>query len=70
MFNYDHKPTRFWPKFNHPTIGERQKNPLSSHEHPLMPKALLLLFISKYSKLILFIALSFSSTMKLQTLFF
>ena len=54
--NYNHGPSRSWSKLNHPTIGERQKEPLSSHELPLMPKALLLCYVFTHSKSIIFIA--------------
>ena len=46
-----------WSELNHPTIRDRQKDPLSYHELPLMPKALLLFSIFNYSKSIVFIAL-------------
>ena len=67
-YNCNHGPSRSWSKLNHPTIGERQKDPLSSPELPLMPNALLLFPIFTYNKRILFIALSFSSIMNLLSL--
>ena len=51
--NHNHGPNKSWSKLNHLTIGKRQKNPLSSPELPLMPKALLLLSIFTGSKNIL-----------------
>ena len=68
--NYNHEPSRSWSKLNHPTIGERQENPLSSPELSLTPKTLLLLAIFTYSNISQFIALSFSSNMNLLSLVF
>ena len=40
------------------TRETQKKDPFSSPELPLMPKALLLLFTPKYSEIIIFIALA------------
>ena len=68
MSNYNLGPSRSWFKLNHPTIREKQKDPLSSPKLSFIPKPLLLLSMFTYSKDILIIALSFSSTLNLLSL--
>ena len=65
MSNYNHGPSRSWTNLNHLTIGEKQQDPLSSPELPLMPKHYFYFLIFTYNKSILFIALSLCSTMNL-----